>query len=412
MAILILSNGHGEDVIAVSIAQQLQDLCNTLDITALPLVGEGHAYKKADIPITGLVKKMPSGGFNQDPKQLLRDILGGLLGLTYYQYKTIRQWGKNGGKILAVGDLVPLLLAWLSGADYGFVGTAKSEYYLRNETDWLPQTSLLERWFGSMYFPWERWLMSDCRCQAVFPRDSLTAKILQQWQIPIFDLGNPMMDGLEVSKTPILMTNKDSLTVLLLPGSRSPESQENWQIILESVGCLIANFSEKSLLFLAAIAPSLSLDFFSQDLLSKGWINQKQEKALISLNDPEQLVFTQQRARLILTQHSYSNCLQIADLAIAMSGTATEQFVGLGKPVITIPGKGPQFTLNFAKKQTYLLGESVILVKHPEQVTRAIQSLLQDPQRLHSIAANGRKRLGDPGAAKRIAECLFNQGFC
>lgn len=57
MAILILSNGHGEDVIAVSIAQQLQDLCNTLDITALPLVGEGHAYKKADIPITGLVKK-------------------------------------------------------------------------------------------------------------------------------------------------------------------------------------------------------------------------------------------------------------------------------------------------------------------------------------------------------------------
>ncbi|WP_254721672.1 hypothetical protein [Kovacikia minuta] len=84
---------------------------------------------------------------------------------------------------------------------YAFVGTAKSEYYLRDEAGWLPRDSWwsdrLERWTGCVYHPWERWLMSRPNCKAVFPRDSLTAKVLRQYGIPAFDLGNPMMDGLE-----------------------------------------------------------------------------------------------------------------------------------------------------------------------------------------------------------------------
>ena len=164
--------------------------------------------------------------------------------------------------------------------------------------------------------------------------------------------------------------------------------------------------------FLAAIAPSLTLDYFSNNLLAKGWINQTKERQQNILKDPDQLCFSQQQATLILTQHSYVHCLQKADLAIAMAGTATEQFVGLGKPAITLPGKGPQFTLDFAKKQTYLLGESVSLVDHSSQVPTIIKELLKDPQKLEAIANNGQQRLGSPGAAKRIAECLINQGFC
>ncbi len=406
MGILIVSNGHGEDVIGSRIGEQLQDLSNVSEIAALPLVGEGHAYKSCNIPIIGLVQKMPSGGFNQNPQQLLRDVSGGLIGLTYYQYKTIRQWAKDGGKILAVGDLVPLVFAWLSGADYGFVGTAKSEYYLRDEKDWLPQTSWLARCFGSMYFPWECWLMSHPRCRAVFPRDQLTAQILQQWPMRVFDLGNPMMDGLESTSTVNLNLKSDSFTIVLLPGSRSPEAQQNWEIILEAIQEIIEHNHSHFITFLGAISPALDLDDFQKSVISKGWTFQPIKSSELPLNDPHQLAFNKNQQTLILTQHSYQDCLQIAALAIAMAGTATEQFVGLGKPAITIPGKGPQFTLNFAKKQTYLLGESVILVDHFQQVPTAINSLLRDLKKWQQIAQNGRKRLGRSGAAKRIAQCL------
>ena len=139
MKLLCISNGHGEDGIAVRILKQLRSLPGAPTLAALPIVGEGRAYEKAGIAIQGATQAMPSGGFiYMDRYQLFRDLQGGLVGLTLAQLKTARQWAQSGGKILAVGDIVPLAIAWQSGADYAFVGTAKSEYYLRNETQRLP----------------------------------------------------------------------------------------------------------------------------------------------------------------------------------------------------------------------------------------------------------------------------------
>ncbi|HBE53564.1 MAG TPA: hypothetical protein DDW76_33640, partial [Cyanobacteria bacterium UBA11369] len=244
MKLLCVSNGHGEDAIALRILQQLLRHPNPPQVAALPIVGEGQAYQAQGIPIIGTVKQMPSGGFvYMDKRQLARDLQGGLLQLLLEQFKTVQNWAKLGGVVLAVGDIVPLLLANLSGADYAFVGTAKSEYHLRNESGWLRRQSrfddLLEKWFGSVYLPWERWLMSHPRCKAVFPRDSLTTKTLQQWLIPAFDMGNPMMDDLEPSiPKPIFYPELEKLekdrllTITLLPGSRAPEAYQNWQKIL------------------------------------------------------------------------------------------------------------------------------------------------------------------------------------
>jgi uncharacterized protein (TIGR03492 family) len=121
------------------------------------------------------------------------------------------------------------------------------------------------------------------------------------------------------------------------------------------------------------------------------------------------LTFSYKNATAILTQHAYNDCLHLADIAIAMTGTATEQFVGLGKPAFTIPGKGPQFTSAFAEAQSRHLGPSVILVEQPRQVAYAVQSLLSDPDRLQLIAENGLRRMGKPGAARSIAACLMEQ---
>ena len=423
--LLCLSNGHGEDVIAVRILQELQQH-STFKIAALPIVGEGQAYTRMGISLIGSVRTMPSGGFiYMDGRQLARDVRGGLLQLTLAQLRAIRKWAKQGGVILAVGDVVPLLFAWLSGVTYAFVGTAKSEYYLRDEAGWLPRRSRSrwDGWSGSVYLPWERWLMSRSRCQAVFPRDSLTAQILQKWAIPAYDLGNPMMDGLEPAGPRNMFYGSDAelqeqaraLVILLLPGSRPPEAYANWQEILAAVPNLLVAFRERSLLFLGAIAPGLNLDPLCQGLVQVGFQEDLRRgdtpgrpySSLIP--DPDALTFVQQNATVVLTQQAFNDCLYAADLTIAMAGTATEQFVGLGKPAIALPGRGPQFTPAFAEAQTRLLGPSLILVKQPTQVAKEVQSLLRDPDRLQLIAENGSQRMGTPGAAQRITACLIER---
>lgn len=149
MKILCLSNGHGEDAIAVRIIQELRLLSESLELVALPLVGKGQAYEDINVPIIGAVRQMPSGGFiYMDGRQFIRDVQGGLIQLTLAQFKAVRRWAKEGGIILVVGDIVPLLFAWLSGANYAFVGTAKSEYYIQDEAGTLPKRPKWEGWSG------------------------------------------------------------------------------------------------------------------------------------------------------------------------------------------------------------------------------------------------------------------------
>ena len=399
MKLLVLSNGHGEDEIAVRIIEQLQIVTNKLELAALPIVGQGHAYNKLNIPLAGRVQQMPSGGFiYMGGNPLWQDVRDGLIRLTIEQLKLVRQWGKGDGAILAVGDIVPLVYAWLSQANYAFVGTAKSEYYLRDETDWLAKTSWLEKKFGSVYLPWERWLMSRSACKAVFPRDSLTTEILQQWSIPAYDLGNPMMDGITPQIKKIEQVTLNQLTVLLLPGSRMPEALNNWQQILAAVSEVIQTFKQEQLEFLAAIAPALNIKAFIEEADAQGW--------QIAAEKSQTVTLTKDNSSLILGQKSYQQFLQQADIAIAMAGTATEQFVGLGKPAVIMPGVGPQFTYAFAEAQSRLLGCSIIMVESPVQVGQAIAKVINNPQLLVQIALNGKRRMGEAGAAHRIAQRL------
>lgn len=412
MKLLCLSNGHGEDTIAVSILRQIQILAPEIEVAALPIVGEGRAYATLpSVAIAGPVKVMPSGGFNyMNGRQFWQDVRGGLLGLTWTQIATVRSWAKQGAVILAVGDIVPLMMAHLSGAPFAFVGTAKSEYYLRDEIGPIQRpgvNDLIERLSGSVYLPWERWLLGSHRCRAIFPRDTLTAKVLTQFRLPAFDLGNPMMDDLEPSERCQQAIEGRALSILLLPGSRSPEALGNWDTLLRAVSPIREAFADRAITFVAALAPGLDHHDFRLTLDRYGWRATEQTPSW--LTDDRAQTLTLARAQFVLSQHAYADCLHRCDLALAMAGTATEQFVGLGKPAIIFPGTGPQFTPAFAEAQSRLLGSSVILLKRPEAAIDTITRLLQSPDWLQTIADNGRRRLGTVGAARRIAECSVRE---
>jgi uncharacterized protein (TIGR03492 family) len=164
--------------------------------------------------------------------------------------------------------------------------------------------------------------------------------------------------------------------------------------------------TDQEIYFLAAIAPSLELEPLKSALYTQQWQITGLNLLDIPINDPQMISFQKGNAKLFLSQHAYGDCLHLSDLAIAMAGTATEQFVGLGKPVFSLPGTGPQFTSNFAKRQTYLLGESVIFINNLTEIGKALNSVLNSPEKRQAIAENGKKRLGKPGAAARIANFL------
>jgi uncharacterized protein (TIGR03492 family) len=75
--LLVLSNGHGEDLIALRVLEALAERRPDLEVLVLPLVGEGRVFAAAEaagvLQRCGPRQALPSGGFSN---QSLRGLLG------------------------------------------------------------------------------------------------------------------------------------------------------------------------------------------------------------------------------------------------------------------------------------------------------------------------------------------------
>ncbi|MGR3277681.1 lipid-A-disaccharide synthase-related protein [Acaryochloris marina NIES-2412] len=386
--LLVISNGHGEDQVAVRILQALIQAQPKLQIAVLPMVGQGLAYQTQHVSYLVKGKDFLSGGFWG--RKFGQDLQDGFMGFTLQQIRAMRQWSHKDGAVLAVGDIVPLTLAWWSGLPYAFVGTAKSEYYRGSHPSYLR---------SSIYWPWERWLMAHKQCRGVFPRDRITATTLQRWSIPVFDCGNPMMDDLEPQGH--LPELPPGCKILLLPGSHTPEVFRNWELMISAIADL--HQTQQKYVFLAAIAPGIDLLPLQKTLIQYGWTAQE---------DTAFPYYQWQQHALLLMPNGFRDCLSAANIVLGMAGTATEQAVGRGKPVITMPGHGPQFTAQFAAAQAQLLGPSIYRIKTPEELPHMLSIIQEQCLQPQGWIENGLHRMGLPGASAKIAQtlhqCLLN----
>ena len=109
--------------------------------------------------------------------------------------------------------------------------------------------------------------------------------------------------------------------------------------------------------------------------------------------------------------------LQQSDLVIGMAGTAIEQAVGLAKPVLQVPGQGPQFTAAFAEAQRRLLGPTVFCADGESGSREALEgtaelamALLdrarQDPDLQQQCQEEAKSRLGKAGGGPRMAAAI------
>ena len=97
----------------------------------------------------------------------------------------------------------------------------------------------------------------------------------------------------------------------------------------------------------------------------------------------------------------------MACVGLSNAGTATEQITGLGVPSISLPGAGPQFTKSFAKRQSRLLGGSVLVCNNKKTLIDNLENLLNKKDcRLKQVKI-GMQRMGKCGASKKIVDYIY-----
>jgi len=114
--------------------------------------------------------------------------------------------------------------------------------------------------------------------------------------------------------------------------------------------------------------------------------------------------------RVALVSGALGDLLAASYLALGQAGTAHEQAVGAGVPVVSLHAD-PEGTLGWYRgRQKGLLGDALLVVGEDEQVAaRALLRLSLDPVERERRAAVGRERMGAPGGAARMAAWLAHQ---
>ncbi len=335
---LIVSNGYGEDQVGSNLAKALQTQSPDSKCVPFPLVGEGLDYRKAGLTPAGIAKAMPSGGFIRSFKDLLRDLNAGLLSHVYSQYSHIRGMAKTTDGIIAVGDVFALLMAGLRvRKPIFFIPTAKSNHFM-------PHSALelkLIRHIAAL----------------TFPRDLETAGHLSAAGIPIRYLGNPLMDILQETKKALPVPG-DVPVLTLLPGSRE-EAYANARYMARLLPAIRETYPD--LHVIVTVPPTLNLEKLKSEF-----------DAL-----PQTPMFTDE----------FVSAVAAATLCIGLAGTANEQAVEMGKPVLCFPGFGPQSTLQRFKEQHRLVQSDrheVIEIRDAQRIVERVVALMEKYGHRHS----------------------------
>jgi uncharacterized protein (TIGR03492 family) len=413
--LLVLSNGHGEDGIALRVISALKHRRPSLDIAVLPLVGQGDCYAAAAaqglLRSIGPRQSLPSGGFsNQSLRGLLADLAAGMPLLSWRQWQQVWSWGQGGDPILAVGDLLPLLMAWGSGGHFGFVGTPKSDFTWASlpPSGWgaSPIADGYHRAKGSEWDPWEWALMTSRRCQLVAVRDGLTARGLRRHGVPALAPGNPMMDGFQTKPCPAWLAA--TRRVLILPGSRHPEAFGNGARLLTPLGSSsqilgLAATSGKPLTLLFPCGSQAGPGVWGAVLKAAGFNQQPLPAEAAAMGAAAAWQLGPSPVQVLLGSGCFERWAPWAEVGLATAGTATEQLVGLGIPALSLPGPGPQFKAGFARRQSRLLGGAVVPCRSGVQLAERLTMLLAEPQLRHQLGAIGQRRMGAAGGSEALA---------
>lgn len=371
--VLFISNGHGEEAIAGCIAEVLRVRAG-LESDHLALVGDSEGGT-AMRPV-GPRRAMPSGGLVAmgNVRNILRDTGAGLLRHTFAQLQFLRSIRRQYVVAAAIGDAFALFMTLQARAvSTVFAGTAKSVRVAR-------------------YGPFEERLLRNA--DAVFVRDSATADLLQAHGIDAH-AANAIVD-LYAKAGVLPVTGFDPL-IALFPGSRERAYED--AVFLAGVVRAVRRTLPRAGALLS-VAPRLDLARFVEALDGDGWEVQQG-------SDPER-PFTLASSSTTLVhawRGSIGAMLDASAVVLGQAGTANEAAAARGIPVVAFDAqRGRDW---YRRRQAGLLGEALAMgPRDVEAAARYVVELLADAPRCGRMAEAGRRNMGDPGGATRIADAI------
>ena len=391
--ILLLSNGHGEDLSGALIGKALRELDHKVD--AFPLVGRGYSYLAARIKTRGKTKEFSTGGlgytsFSGRLTELLQGQLFYLIGRFLHLFLVAGDYDL----LVVIGDVVPVMAAWLTGLPVVTYLVAYSSHYE-----------------GRLRLPWPCGkCLSSKRFIKIYTRDQLTADDLTTQLLRNVDFyGNPFMDPV---LTPQAILPNCNSRLGILPGSRRPELDNNLLLILRVIESLpAAKLFSTDISFDIALVPALDNAALSDLVALQGWY------LIEPLNSYSSCQLVRNHYTVNIHRDSFVKVLQSSDVLLCMAGTATEQAAGLGKPILQLPGYGPQFTAAFAEAQRRLLGPTIFcasgnvgehtnLSKTASLIFELLERSKYDLDLQDDCHKQALSRLGNKGGASRIAQAI------
>ncbi|MDJ1008426.1 MAG: lipid-A-disaccharide synthase-related protein [Paracoccaceae bacterium] len=372
--IFVFSNGHGEDEIGGLVLDRLARTdAERARIAAWPMVGDGARYIRTGVATFGPRNDLPSEGFGtMSLPAFLRDLRSGFVGTYLSQIRFARSLRGKPKAILAIGDVVPLAAATLAGGPALFFSSAKSAHY--GGTDG--------------HNPLERALMR--RAARVLVRDARTARQLGVNGVAARFIGNPMMDGVAGGEGSAFRA-EGRRVLALIPGTRA-DAPANARLLLDAAArlntvlCLLPAHDGFDLAALESVPPP-------------GWrVSAAEEGALALSHDGG--------AEAIVAKGRFADMLAASEIAVGMAGTGNEQAVGLGLPLIAVPGSGNQGAAFHAMKRRYFGAAAIDARPDPSAIAGATRRLAEDPRKRAAMGEAGRALMGAPGAAAAIANEL------
>jgi hypothetical protein len=356
--ILFITNGHGEDIVAARIIKDLKLKKNLIDV--MPVVGKGDAFKGLAVNLIGPKGSLPGGGFGlRNFSYLIKDLFSGLIGKVRAQIRTLENNKWEYALVIGIGDIVPIVYSIISRCKFIFVGINKSEHYKKL----------------AFNYTWLEKLLLKKYSMLTFARDKMTAEVLQRSGIISTYAGNPMMDTIQTIRASAdQRIRKGRKNVIgFLPGTRE-DAYKNIEDFYRIAGQI--NNIDKKIRFLLSMPETLD----------------KERIAKIKAPVKVELI------------NDFRKVLSGSNIIIGLSGTGNEQAAGLGRPVISFPGRGAQYNRKFASAQKELLGESLMLLPRSSGlIAGEAVSLLRNKKKVGKMSLAGMERMGKPGASKIIA---------
>ena len=108
--LLLISNGHGEDLSGALLGQALRK--RGVIVEAMPLVGHGNAYRHAGLPVLGPTRDFSTGGLGYTSlRGRLTELRQGQLPYLLGRLQAVWSHRHRCDGVLVVGDVLPVLAA-------------------------------------------------------------------------------------------------------------------------------------------------------------------------------------------------------------------------------------------------------------------------------------------------------------